>query len=66
MKQIKIILGKDGTVSAEAEGFEGNSCDDATAFLDKLFGNPSDKELKAEYYQANSELVGPLPSGFCG
>jgi len=37
MPKVEILLGKDGSVKVEAFGFKGESCTDATAFIDKIF-----------------------------
>jgi len=37
-KKVEILLGKDSSVRVEAFGFKGESCEEATAFLDKIFG----------------------------
>lgn len=64
-KQVKILLGKDGSIKVEAQGFKGGTCEDATAFLDDLFG-VSKRDYKSSYYEDSDKLVDPLPSGYCG
>lgn len=67
-KRVEITLGKNGSVKVEAHGFKGGSCEDATAFLDKLLGDPGTVTLKDSYYE-NTETnldVDGLPSGWCG
>lgn len=64
-KKVEITFGKDGSVSVEAFGFKGASCEEATAFLDQLFGKPDDRNYKESYHE--KELVAEgLPSGHCG
>ena len=64
-KKVEITFGKDGSVAVEAFGFKGASCEEATAFLDELFGKPTDKTLKDSYHE--KELIAEgLPSGYCG
>jgi hypothetical protein len=66
-KRVEITFGKDGSVRVEAFGFVGKSCEEATAFLDKLFGNDSNRVHKESYFLEEKEnLVDGLPSGYCG
>lgn len=65
-KRVEITLGKDGSIKAEAFEFKGGKCEDATAFLDKLFGDPSNREHKQSYYEKEEIICNGLPSGYCG
>lgn len=67
-KQLKITLGKDGSVKVEASGFKGSACTDATAFLDKVFPKIKATEFKDSYWEeeVKENLVDGLPSGHCG
>jgi hypothetical protein len=66
---MRITIGIDGQVKAEAEGFSGGSCLEASKFLDELFGEPEKRDLKQEFYQAdeqtnkNNNILG---GGWCG
>ena len=62
-ERVEIFLGKDGSVKVEAMDFEGKSCEDATSFLEDLFGEPVNKEFKSEYFKTNANI---LPCGYCG
>jgi hypothetical protein len=67
-KKVVITFGKDGSVRSEAFGFKGESCKEATAFLDPLFGEGKET-LKPSYHETEEEknnLVDGLPSGNCG
>lgn len=64
-KKVEIIVGKDGSVRVEAFGFKGASCEEATRFLDEVFGEKK-MEKKASYFEEPDNLVDGLPSGFCG
>lgn len=66
-KKVVITLGTDGSVKVEAIGFTGTSCQEATAFLDDLFGSPTEVTLKDSFYQQDKTVVVEgLPSGHCG
>jgi len=56
MKRYKVTIKNDGTVKAEAFGFAGQGCLEATAFLDDLFGEPK-REMKGEFYQSENERL---------
>lgn len=64
-KTVKIKLYPDGRVTAEAEGFKGGTCEEATAFLDSIFGTEK-RDLKDEYFESEECLVESLPAGWCG
>jgi len=65
-KVLRIRLGTDGSVKAEVEGVKGTSCEEVTAFLDELFGDPTSRNLKEEYYEDPIEICDGLPEGYCG
>lgn len=68
-KKIEIVLGKDGSVRVEALGFKGETCEEATAFLDKIFGKAEKRSHKDSYYEEVEEkdrLIDGLPGGHCG
>ncbi|WP_079912061.1 DUF2997 domain-containing protein [Paenibacillus sp. 32352] len=54
MKSIEIIVKKDGTLSIEAIGFQGKSCEAATQALEKALGMTEQRKKKPEYYQRTS------------
>jgi hypothetical protein len=64
-KKIKITVGKDGSVKVEAFGFVGESCEEATAFLDTLLGQKT-TEYKSSYFEEPGQIIDGLPSGWCG
>jgi len=68
MPQVKITLGKDGSIKAEGIDFKGSNCMEATKILDQLFGKAVKTELKDEYYQEEDgiKVIEGLPSGWCG
>lgn len=69
-KKVVITLGKDGSVKAEAFGFKGSSCEEASAFLDDIFPKSKELVLKPSYYEEEEKETliekNGLPSGWCG
>ena len=64
-KRVEIVLGADGSVKVEAFGFKGTSCQEATEFLNDLFGSPEKVVLKDSYHETDLIAEG-LPEGHCG
>lgn len=66
MKRVEIIFNKDGSVVVEAKEFQGQSCEKATEFIDRIFGK-GDRKHKASYYQEDlTKVCDGLPGGWCG
>lgn len=65
-KQVCISIGKDGSMRVEAKGFKGKSCEEATAFLQELFGKETSKVLKPSYWEEGVIITPGLPNGLCG
>jgi hypothetical protein len=66
MPKVEIIFGKNGSVKSKSKGFAGPECEEATEFLDNLFGVEK-RDHTEEYHQTErTTLVDPLPSGHCG
>jgi hypothetical protein len=58
-RKIRIIFSDDGTMTSEAEGFQGASCMVETAkLMDALKATPVDTKYKEEYYanEANNSV----------
>jgi len=66
MKKVIVTFNKDGSVKVEAKGFQGKSCEQATEFLDRLFGKGERKHKDSYYLEEEVKLSDGLPSGFCG
>jgi hypothetical protein len=49
-EKIIVTVNKDGTTKIEAEGFEGSSCDGATAPYEDALGSVVERDEKPEYY----------------
>lgn len=70
-KRLEITFGKDGSVKSEVKGVKGPQCLEMTAFLNKVFGDDGDVQLKTSYHETVEEtetdhVVDGLPSGHCG
>lgn len=57
MKQIEIIVDKQGGVKIEAKNFTGTSCSDATRPFEQALGVVTHDQFKTEYYATESEQV---------
>ena len=69
MIKVVITLGKDGSIKKEVFGAHGPVCKEKAKFLDELYGEPVETELKPEYYEGETEsetICDQLPNGYCG
>uniref|UniRef100_A0A6M3LU86 DUF2997 domain-containing protein n=1 Tax=viral metagenome TaxID=1070528 RepID=A0A6M3LU86_9ZZZZ len=57
MKTIKIVFNKDNSREVEAFGFRGQSCKDATEFLETILGRTAEVKQKAEWFFQNARLI---------
>ncbi len=48
---IEVTIGPDGSVKIDAVGFSGQTCEQATAFLEQALGPVTGKRRKPEYYR---------------
>lgn len=49
-RQIEVVIGPDGSVTVEAVGFKGGSCEKMTAALEQALGAPGKRNKKPDYY----------------
>jgi len=47
----------DGRIELEADGYKGQSCQEATEFLGKVLGQTTDSRKKAEWWLRNGREV---------
>ncbi len=50
MQKIIVTISPEGGIKVEAEGYTGNSCEEATKFL-KSLGTVTEENKKPEYYE---------------
>jgi hypothetical protein len=50
MHKITINIGLDGVVNADAQGFKGKTCEDATNQILLLLGGEAESKKKPDYY----------------
>ncbi|RRJ54809.1 DUF2997 domain-containing protein [Paenibacillus oralis] len=63
-KSIVITCKTDGTFSIEAFGFDGNTCEKATApYEEALGGETIDKKRKAEYFNVDTSIQSTKVNG---
>jgi hypothetical protein len=55
MAEMVLIFNEDGSVYKETRGFKGKSCVDKTKFIEDALGVASDRKLKAEYHEQESQ-----------
>ncbi len=55
LQQITYIITKDGKVNIETEGFEGNSCKEATKSVEERLGITEDVKEKPEYFNSTTK-----------
>jgi hypothetical protein len=51
MKEIIVEISPDGAVHVEAFGYRGNSCEEATKFIEEALGETVEQKRKPEYYR---------------
>ena len=54
MKPIEIIVSPEGRTTVQTKGFHGSSCREASRFIERAIGNPTEEKLTTEFYQAES------------
>ncbi|WP_437191542.1 DUF2997 domain-containing protein [Planctomicrobium sp. SH527] len=52
---IEVIIAPDGASRVETKGYSGNSCREASQFLQQALGRPTQETLKPEFYQTSVE-----------
>lgn len=57
-QEVVLTFNWDGTVEKEAIGFEGKSCTELTAFIEKALGAKNEKKrFKPEYLRQNKQNI---------
>ncbi len=51
MTQIEIVISPDGQTKLETKGFGGQSCRDASRFLEQALGVRASEQLTAEFHE---------------
>ena len=55
MKQIEVIVTRDGSTRVETKGFQGVDCQAASRFLEAALGRRVDETLTPEFHQSACE-----------
>lgn len=50
-KKIKVTIDKAGKVSLQATGYKGQSCMEATAFIEKAIGTVESRTKTSDFYK---------------
>jgi len=53
-KIIEVIVSSTGETKIETKGFAGESCRDASRFIEQALGNRRNEQLTTEFYQSQS------------
>jgi len=56
LKTIHIIVSPQGDSQVETKGFTGNSCRDASKFIEAALGSVASETLKPDFYIQNPSL----------
>jgi hypothetical protein len=51
LKTIEITVGPRGETKVETRGFSGDTCREASRFVEQALGSPTAETLTAEFYQ---------------
>ena len=52
MKTIEITVDSKGQTRVETRGFSGGECREASRFIERALGRPTDEKLTAEFHQS--------------
>ncbi len=55
-RTITIIVAPDGKTKVETAGFVGQSCKDASKFIEQALGQTTDEQFKPEYFQTAAQI----------
>ncbi len=54
MKTITLIIAPNGKTKVETHGFDGQSCKDASKFIENALGQKTTEQFKPEYFVNNN------------
>jgi hypothetical protein len=54
-KFIEIIVRKDGSTTVQTKGFVGNSCREASRFVEQALGSMQNEKITDEFYGATTQ-----------
>jgi hypothetical protein len=56
MKQIEVLIKKDGSIVVETKGYKGHECVEASAALEEALGTIEDVSFTEEMYQETQNV----------
>lgn len=59
-RRVVVAVSPLGTVKIDAQGFVGNSCENATKAFEEVFAGNTSRDYKPEYYEADEENTNRL------
>jgi len=54
LRTIEIIVSSKGETQVETKGFTGDSCREASKFIESALGKVSNEQLKPEFHESSS------------
>ncbi len=54
--ELEIVIGPDGKVVLDIKGVKGRACLKIADLFKKILGSPSDKKLKTDYYEPDTQV----------
>jgi hypothetical protein len=60
-KFIEIIVSPTGQAQVQTKGFSGNSCREASLFIEQALGKRTDERLTSEFHQQTEQQSGLQP-----
>lgn len=63
MKEIEIVIDKDGEVSIDLKGYQGKGCSNIAEALANALGTRVKSDKKCEYWQAETKAKAQVRNG---
>ena len=57
MRTIEIFINSKGETTVQTRGFAGQTCRDASKFIEEALGQRTGEQLTAEFHQAATEQI---------
>jgi len=64
MKEIKIVIGKDGKTNIDVAGVKGGACKDLTKAIEKALGSVETSKKTEEFYSEDATVSNKQTTGY--